>query len=167
MTNDEWLSIVKLMKSNFRAKDFIPDKDTADMWFNYFNQYIVDDVKVAVADYIRNESYAPTIHELDVYCKKAQSTRKTVENISKAKTKYVKCLNCLDEGYTLKTYPNGSDECVPCDCEAGRTRFKWFFLSKKERNDIMMEEARRGLKPCFSPWTCSEEFTRSYYSGTR
>lgn len=167
MTDKEWLGMVRLLKSNFRAKDFIPNKETSDDWFNYFNQYSTEDVKLGVTNYIRSEKYAPTIHELSTYCDEAKSTRRTIEKASTQKEKYVKCLNCLDEGYTLKKYPNGSEELIPCDCAAGHDKYGWLLMTRKERMDYMMDEARRGLKPCFNPWTCDEKFKRSYYSGTR
>ena len=152
MTNEQWLNIVGLLKSNYRYNSFLPSKQISDMWFNIFNQYGYDDLMLGVTNYIRENDDPPQIRTLETYVKNAAEFRKRMARLEKQrndpekKEKLVKCPRCADKGYTLKTYPNFSETLIPCSCDKGRESWPWYFMTPEKLTEYFDEQERHGQR---------------------
>lgn len=157
MTTAEFNNLVRTLKGAFPYKDFIND-DAISTWFNFLNQFQYEDARRGVLDYIELNNRTPTINDIVSSIRNAQKYSKRLNNPYKT---YVKCPKCNDLGYTLRSYPNGSEYLHVCDCERAREKYPWDFMSKAEQDEWYENEQRIG-RSVSRPFRAEKEYVRDY-----
>ena len=126
----EWGEIVTILKKNYNKPWFLPDKATADRWFNHLLSAGAEysDVLAAVDELIatRRSTELPELPDLLAAVQAVKKERIQEEYEEETSYKEI-CKNCENNGYTLKIYPNGSEYLIPCGCRIGRHRYPWAF----------------------------------------
>lgn len=64
MTFEEWMKMVRHLKTVYTNDKFIPTKDIAEMWFEYLKDIEFVYVKMAVKYWVETSTYFPTIADI-------------------------------------------------------------------------------------------------------
>ena len=59
LTGEEWTRLVKGMKSIWTDKDFLPDMDAVEMWYNLLNDIPYENLSIAIQRYAQTNRWPP------------------------------------------------------------------------------------------------------------
>lgn len=167
MTKSEFETIRRKIDLAFNN---LHDDETIVLWYDNLKEFSADDVEKAVADYIYNNNRRPTVADI-VQGSRMSKVRRT-RPIDVHNTKTVKCPYCNDTGLIVTEHPGGKHHPgaivgTPCThCEAGRIKHPWEFKTEDEKEKILQEEERQGLKPPRDVHVAPKEFYEWYCFGT-
>lgn len=132
------------------------------VWYTYLREFDFDIANAAVTDYIMTEPRIPSIANIVQYCNDTIRARRNPTRTYDPNAKTVKCRFCKDRGLVLRITPTGILEGDPCtNCEEGRLRYPWQFLTEEQKQAWKESEAKKG-RPYVEPHECSREFYELY-----
>lgn len=146
------------------------EDDAVRLWYDNLKEFDANDVDRAVGEYIYSNNRRPTV--ADIVQGARQSRNRRTKPIDIHNTKTVRCPYCNDTGLIITETPVGAHHPGavtgrPCThCEKGRINHPWDFKTDEEREKILQEEERQGLKPPRDVHVAPKEFYEWYCFGT-
>ena len=64
MTLEEWMKMVRHLKTVYTNDKFIPTKEVAEMWFEYLKGFEFVYIRMAVKEWVESSEYYPTIADI-------------------------------------------------------------------------------------------------------
>ena len=64
MTFDEWMKMVRHLKTVYTNEKFMPTKEVAEMWFKYLESIEFVYVKMAVKSWVETSEFFPTVADI-------------------------------------------------------------------------------------------------------
>ena len=64
MTLEEWMKMVRHLKTVYTNDKFIPTKEVAEMWFEYLKGFEFVYIRMAVKEWVETSEYYPTIADI-------------------------------------------------------------------------------------------------------
>lgn len=144
MTEREFLQIQNLLRV---YPNCCRDVDQTQAWWMSLKDYDFNRIYDAVEAYIRTETRTPV--PAAVIGRIAKSTPKgnitpRFENIDGKLTKVYRCLRCHDTGLVTWDDDDGHIYGRPCLCEAGKSNYRWGFLTAEQKEEYVRVHGYHG-----------------------
>ncbi len=166
MSGQEYRDIVRLLRGSFRQ--MFQTNEQTEVWWTWLKEYDFHDAKNGVTSYIMNETREPTIAAIIDWIDKARERERIQMRNAQIpnNSKTVRCIHCKDTGLIVTTTPTGVQVGRACrECEMGRTRYPWEFLTDEEKEEWFQKEEKKGRRPCRHPHEAPEDFYMEYCYG--
>lgn len=132
MTKDEFKPIANKLRKMYTQSNFIPDKETFDIWFEMLGEYETAGVERAVTNYIKENKYPPTVADIrQEYKRMYEAYQSLIKEVKK------------EFGVACQFYPNMDLDTEQETFEIYLTRLKkhpqgeWITRTRKFRTDTI------------------------------
>ena len=129
-----------------KAFNVLHDDETILLWFENLESFDHEDVDTAAKEFIYSNNRRPTIADIVTGARASKARRTRHPEVHR--NRLVKCPYCNDTGLIVTESPHGGWNGRPCThCEMGKVKHPWEFKTAEEKEQILKEEERQGLRP--------------------
>ena len=128
-----------------------------EIWYNSLLDCDYRDVNKAVTDWVLENKEPPTIAEIRYKTRSAERARLSVIDVHNIET--CKCPKCQDSGLIIHIYHTGYEVAEICDCQSGRSKYSFFFLSPEAQEQSNQAQWAKGSR-IQKPTRCTDSFYR-------
>lgn len=146
------------------AFNMLHDNDTIRLWYENLKSFDYTDVDTSASEFIYSNNRRPTIADIVTGARASKARRTRPPEIHGKRL--VKCPYCNDTGLIVTESPNGGWNGRPCDeCGMGRVKHPWEYKTEEEREAILKDEEKQGLRPPRDVYEAPKEFYLMYNYG--